>query len=533
LACEVSLDDLEISYLYGAEHLETVAISETLLVVDTSANGVYLLDAVEPDMQHPLHIIPTDANDVAVNSRWALAVGDDGLYAVDLGTGSIPAQSHIAEAVGDRLAVTDRLAVVSDSSFGLRIVDISDQIPAVVGSYASDSEILGIGARDHLALVSSPGEFKVIDLSDPALPVVVGQTAVDSQHNGEIAIAGDIAYAGGLSGVLNVFDISDPSQPELLMADSAGIATISAVAVTGNLLCLTTEDRIRFFDISTPESPKVTLTSETPATVTDMAATGPVLVVAAGVAGFQLLDIANCVFAADFSWAPETPTVHDLVRFTNTSTGGATTWQWDFGDGTTTDSRNPSHRFTTPGSKQVSLTISDGSDTSTVTRSIEIAPLAALGELDEDRGYRYLVPSVAHAEGVGDTIWISNLELHNPGSEQVHADLYLLAASADNRSAQAVPVLVPAGQSLILTDSVTTLFAESSGSGAVLVVAEDRLLIGSRTATGDDSGTYGQRIPAFPELAATSGADPARPLDRSEPGLQNQSRLRQPQRPGA
>jgi hypothetical protein len=503
-----SLEDLEMSYLSGTEPLETVAISETLLAVDTTASGVYLLDAVDPDMNRPLHIIPTNANDVALNNRWALAVGDDGLYSVDLAAGSTPAQSYLAEAVGDRIAVTDRLAVLSDSSFGLRIVDISDHGPSVVGSYASDSEVLGVAASGHLAVVTSLGELKIIGLSDPALPVELGQISIGSQHIGEIALAGDIVYAGGLSGVLNVFDISDPSLPALLNVDRSGFAAISSIAVTGSLLCVSTEDRIRFYDSRAPENLQVLMTSEAPATVTDMAATGATLVVSAGPAGFQLLDVANCVMTADLSWSPEIPSAHDLVRFNNTSTGYATTWQWDLGDGTTSDSRNPSHRYTTPGSKQVSLTISDGEDSATVTRSIEIAPLVALGELDEDRGYRYLTPSVAHAEGVDNTIWTSNLELHNPSSEQIHADLYLLAASADNRSAQPVPIFVPAGQSLTQTDVVNTLFGELTGSGAVFVVAEDRLLIGSRTATGDDAGSYGQRIPAYPEPAATHGADP-------------------------
>ncbi|HEY0030680.1 MAG TPA: gliding motility-associated C-terminal domain-containing protein [Bacteroidia bacterium] len=47
-------------------------------------------------------------------------------------------------------------------------------------------------------------------------------------------------------------------------------------------------------------------------------------------------------------------------NFTDQSTGGATTWFWDFGDGTTSSSQNPSHVFTANGIQTVCMTAGNG-----------------------------------------------------------------------------------------------------------------------------------------------------------------------------
>ena len=57
------------------------------------------------------------------------------------------------------------------------------------------------------------------------------------------------------------------------------------------------------------------------------------------------------------------------VAFTDTSTGGPTTWLWTFGDGATSTSRNPTHTYSSAGSYDVSLTVSNGTTTNTQTKN--------------------------------------------------------------------------------------------------------------------------------------------------------------------
>ena len=62
------------------------------------------------------------------------------------------------------------------------------------------------------------------------------------------------------------------------------------------------------------------------------------------------------------------------VQFTDTSTGNPTSWTWDFGDGTTSTLKNPSHDYTGKGWYTVKLTArnSGGSSTTTKTNYIKV-----------------------------------------------------------------------------------------------------------------------------------------------------------------
>jgi PKD repeat protein len=61
------------------------------------------------------------------------------------------------------------------------------------------------------------------------------------------------------------------------------------------------------------------------------------------------------------------------VDFTDTSTGGPTSWLWDFGDGQNSTTRNPSHTYTDPGTYTVTLTASNANGSSTASKVITAA----------------------------------------------------------------------------------------------------------------------------------------------------------------
>jgi len=61
------------------------------------------------------------------------------------------------------------------------------------------------------------------------------------------------------------------------------------------------------------------------------------------------------------------------VTFTDTSTGGATSWFWDFGDGSTSTEQNPVHTYFIPGTYNVTLTARNAYGSDTVTKSSYIS----------------------------------------------------------------------------------------------------------------------------------------------------------------
>ncbi|MCA1572327.1 MAG: PKD domain-containing protein [Chloroflexi bacterium] len=80
--------------------------------------------------------------------------------------------------------------------------------------------------------------------------------------------------------------------------------------------------------------------------------------------------------AASFTGTPTSGTAPLTVAFTDTSTGGVTTWAWDFGDGGTSTEQHPTHEYTSPGSYTVKLTVTSagGSDTETRPAFITVDP---------------------------------------------------------------------------------------------------------------------------------------------------------------
>lgn len=79
--------------------------------------------------------------------------------------------------------------------------------------------------------------------------------------------------------------------------------------------------------------------------------------------------------AADFSATPLSGDASLTVNFTDLSTG-ATSWDWDFGDGGTSTLQNPTHIYTVAGTYTVTLSVNSGAATKTKTNYITVNMVA-------------------------------------------------------------------------------------------------------------------------------------------------------------
>ena len=68
---------------------------------------------------------------------------------------------------------------------------------------------------------------------------------------------------------------------------------------------------------------------------------------------------------SDFSLTPETGSAPLAVQFTDLSLGNPNNWYWSFGDGNTSTLQNPLHVFQDPGTYEVTLTVSNDTDSDT------------------------------------------------------------------------------------------------------------------------------------------------------------------------
>jgi PKD repeat protein len=89
--------------------------------------------------------------------------------------------------------------------------------------------------------------------------------------------------------------------------------------------------------------------------------------------------LAAAMPVVNFSASPASGTAPVSVAFTNTTTGQVTSWSWDFGDGTTSTAKSPTHVYSTPGSyKPVLKATGPGGTTSkTATTAISVVAPAA------------------------------------------------------------------------------------------------------------------------------------------------------------
>jgi PKD repeat protein len=74
----------------------------------------------------------------------------------------------------------------------------------------------------------------------------------------------------------------------------------------------------------------------------------------------------------DFVGIPTSGTKPLVVQFTDNSTGSPTAWLWEFGDGATATTRNPSHTYANIGAYDVKLTVTTPTGPGTLTKNAYI-----------------------------------------------------------------------------------------------------------------------------------------------------------------
>ncbi|HII92149.1 MAG TPA: PKD domain-containing protein [Methanosarcina sp.] len=72
---------------------------------------------------------------------------------------------------------------------------------------------------------------------------------------------------------------------------------------------------------------------------------------------------------AAFSASPTSGKAPLNVKFTDTSIGTPKKWKWDFGDGTTSTSQNPTHKYSKAGKYTVKLTVTNAAGSNTATKA--------------------------------------------------------------------------------------------------------------------------------------------------------------------
>src|SRR5690606_3271362 len=78
------------------------------------------------------------------------------------------------------------------------------------------------------------------------------------------------------------------------------------------------------------------------------------------------------------------PPLGHPVQFTDATTEFPFSWQWNFGDGTTSNLQNPVHAYNSPGAYEVTLAVGNCYGSDTLTTDITVQQAAEYEQLPSD-----------------------------------------------------------------------------------------------------------------------------------------------------
>lgn len=290
----------------------------------------------------------------------------------------------------------------------LEVIDVSDPAKPKRGvSLPLDRPSSDASSQGVLLFLSMVDDLAVIDVSDPLQPRLVGLLNIDGLIQG-LSTWGRYTFPLIEGNLLSV-DVGRAGEPSVIgdSYSSARYPTTSAAegqvfVFNGDPLDLHNGASLTVFDVTTPDSPApVGTVNEFPCTTWDIwgrvgmetSSRGDVVMLGGGSCGVQALDMVACgqpttIPAANFSVIPTFPSTGSSVHFVDYSVGAPETWAWTFGDGSSSNSPEPEHVFSDPGTYTVELVTSNAHGTDALELQLEVRDSAA--------------PPVAHFRWLGD-----------------------------------------------------------------------------------------------------------------------------------
>jgi hypothetical protein len=114
---------------------------------------------------------------------------------------------------------------------------------------------LAVAIQGNYAFVGAGPRMLILDLSDPLVPVRVGETPPMPDEVKDIEVAGGYAYALDAGSAMHIVSIANPATPDLMGEYQAPMYT-NHLAIAGNYAYMASwEGGLRIVDISDPTAP--------------------------------------------------------------------------------------------------------------------------------------------------------------------------------------------------------------------------------------------------------------------------------------
>jgi len=255
-----------------------VGADADVLCTANAGDGVRIVDlrAEQPEVVSTITMLPLAA-DVAVRDGYAfVADASNGLQVVDVsdpaspelvGGALAPEYEHPSLGYSVDVAIDGGVAVIAAQASGLHVFDITNPtVPIYVASIETLDRALAVELRGSVAYVADQsGGLVVCDLSVPSEPRIVTSIPAEDYNASDLVLFGDHVYmAGGSSGLLQIFDVSEPSNPiRVGLSDEGGfglrVQTDGEIAIVQDFF-----SDVVVFDVSDPTRPEAVSVLGTP-----------------------------------------------------------------------------------------------------------------------------------------------------------------------------------------------------------------------------------------------------------------------------
>jgi hypothetical protein len=197
---------------------------------------------------------------LVVDGTHAYLAEEDGVSVVDISNPATPVEVSKIPGKPWQLAVRDNLVYFTDAHQKLNIYDVTNPAnPSRVGQGTLPASTFGLALYDHYAVVGQFGDLEIVDVADPADPILVNSIQRSVRT---LKVVGRYTYLGNENG-LEVVDLIDPQFPKLVGLIAVGY--VKALAVQGSFVYALFDQKIKVVDVSDPRNPTLatTLTGDT------------------------------------------------------------------------------------------------------------------------------------------------------------------------------------------------------------------------------------------------------------------------------
>ncbi len=242
--------------------------SEALVLLDPDATS-YTVDVFNPSVRYYFRAEALDADGNVIGQ--SVEVQANPITALNMSlVGTLDPSSTYGDIWGWVDPATGREYALLCARFdGLYVIDVTDDQPVAVGfvpgDFSDSKDVKTYGSYAYL--VNEVAPIQIIDLSDPADPVQVGELDVQpSVGNGgshNILVEGDYLYVvGGRSpGGLRIYDLADPVRPDSVgaIAGADGRTYYHDVDIVGDVLYAAAiyDQGVDIIDISDKANPSL------------------------------------------------------------------------------------------------------------------------------------------------------------------------------------------------------------------------------------------------------------------------------------